>query len=567
MAGAYTDIIDIIMPDSAPAGATVDIEVHIRNTHSASIHINATGRVGTEEGLQFGGEGVAVFAGSEGVFHDSFIMPSQTVTLTIWSWFWSASGEWVQDDIGTAAITVGGVTGIAGRIIEMWVNKGADVRLPFPAAVDPNGQTFEIAVKWKNTSTSSHNARVEIVVRDPTGAVVKDIESPYYGMSPGTTRENAWNIVAVNRVGEWTTTIKLVTSGGLELDSFDGVCLNAAGAVRAAVITSKILRVDESAFAGYDMPIPVSAVPINSRVKLKIGVENTSSVTYELGFKYTITDPEGTPHTEATAWKNLNPGGVHTFVQPTINGWTITLTGTFYVLIEIIDREGNVYANYDDELFRTVGVGEGGEEEYITDVQLLFSDVSGTLTPPTTGITVNQRFQIMARGLNPGPGSSQMALRWGVLRPDGSSVSGIDYESFWTNQGNSQGFIVPDLGSITVDQEGQWSMTLELLRGADEDLIDTWQENIFTAGPAPPPGGGLFGAIGSIFDIIPLMVMMMMMSMMMNMMSDPRGLGTAVVEKATPFVQIFTTPTKTGKVLKGIEGVGGLFKQAPKQKD
>ncbi len=564
MAGAYTDIIDTIMPDSAPAGATVDIEVHIRNTHTYGIHINATGRVGNEEGLQFGTASQPVDAGSEGVFHDSFTMPSQTVTLTIWSWYWSADQEWVQDDIATATIVMSGVPSVTGQITDKWVNKGADVRLSFPAAVDPDGQTFEIAVKWKNTSTSSYDARIEIVVHDPTGAVVKDIESPYYGMSPGATRENAWNIVAVNRAGDWNTTIRLVTSGGLELNKFEGVCLIAAGASRAAIITSKSLFVDTGLFAGYETPIPAQEVPTGSAVRLYIAVENTSSVTYELGFRYTITDPAGAPHTEDVAWKNLNPGGTHTFAQPTVGGWTVALSGTFNVLIEIIDREGIVYAEYDGELFSTVGI-VGGEPQFINDVQLLFSDVSGTLTPPTTGITVNQRFQIMAKGLNPGPGSSQMALKWVVLKPDMSTVNGIDYESFWTNQGNSQGFIVPDLGSITVDQEGQWSMVLELLRGEDEVLIDTWEGNIFTAGPAPPGGGGIFDTIGGIFDIIPLMVMMMMMSMMMNMMSDPRGLRTAVVEKATPFVQIFTTPTKTGKVLKGIEGVGGLFKQAPKE--
>ena len=338
------------------------------------------------------------------------------------------------------------------------------------------------------------------------------------------------------------------------------VVIGAGPATRAAAITTKILRVDPTVFSGYDTPFPASDVPVGSRIKLKIGIENTGEDTFEIGFRYVITDPGNNTETE-TAWKNLAAGGIHTFIQPTFQGWPVELAGTWHVLLELIDSYGTVYDSFNGVLFTTVGT-VGGEPDLLTDVKLLVSDITGTVSIPAVGLTVNQRFQIMASGLNPGPGPANMGLTWQIVKPDGGILSGVRHESIWTNEGNIQQFIEPSIGSITIDQEGEWSMSLELLRGADDTVIDTWQGVILDAGAAPPGG---FGGIGDIFSIIPLMVMMMMMSMMMNMMSDPRGFGAAAVEKGRPFVQIFTTPTKTGKVLKGIEGVGGLFPSKPKQ--
>ena len=188
-------------------------------------------------------------------------------------------------------------------------------------------------------------------------------------------------------------------------------------AARAARITEKLLRVDPTVFSGYDTPFPTSDVEVGSRIKLKVTVENTGTGTFEVGFRYVITKPNGSTHTE-TAWNSMVPEEKHKFTQPTFQGWPVDLAGTWNILVDIIDREGNVYDSYNGVLFTTVGVVDG-EPDLLTDVKLLVSDITGTVSIPAVGLTVNQRFQIMASGLNPGPGPANMGLAWQIVKPDG----------------------------------------------------------------------------------------------------------------------------------------------------
>lgn len=111
MSGTYTQITEIVAPSSAAAGETVSVEVRVKNLHTAGIYIIVTARVVDGDiVLLFGNVYHAVDAGVIQSFYDSFIMPNNSVRLWAWSWYWTGT-EWYQDDEASKDISLGVVPG------------------------------------------------------------------------------------------------------------------------------------------------------------------------------------------------------------------------------------------------------------------------------------------------------------------------------------------------------------------------------------------------------------------------------------------------------------------------
>ncbi|GAI53122.1 unnamed protein product, partial [marine sediment metagenome] len=87
MTGNYTEIIEIIVPATAAAGETVNVEVKVLNLYSGPNDITVTGNVNGLT-LHFGGVYHTVPAGSIQSFYDAFIMPDRSVRVYAWSWYW-----------------------------------------------------------------------------------------------------------------------------------------------------------------------------------------------------------------------------------------------------------------------------------------------------------------------------------------------------------------------------------------------------------------------------------------------------------------------------------------------
>jgi len=95
--GAYSEIIDIIAPSSAPAGSTVWVSIWIKNIWTASVHVAAVGIWDTEKRFVDWLD-LWIPAGETYSFSGSFTMPNRDVTLHAYSYYEDVDGYWRFDD-------------------------------------------------------------------------------------------------------------------------------------------------------------------------------------------------------------------------------------------------------------------------------------------------------------------------------------------------------------------------------------------------------------------------------------------------------------------------------------
>lgn len=94
--GAYTNIVDIIAPASASAGELVNIEAKVKNLAAQVIYISTSGRFDTTIFYLYP-EYSTVDAGVTSSFSGSFTMPSKDIRVYVWSYYWTGT-EWYLDD-------------------------------------------------------------------------------------------------------------------------------------------------------------------------------------------------------------------------------------------------------------------------------------------------------------------------------------------------------------------------------------------------------------------------------------------------------------------------------------
>ena len=100
----YADIIKIDAPSSAVDGATVIVDVSVKNIGDSDQHLAVTA-VFDSTSFPFQFDYLLVSPGQTVIFRGWFTMPSRNVRVTTWSWYWDGN-EWVQDDQVTKDITV-----------------------------------------------------------------------------------------------------------------------------------------------------------------------------------------------------------------------------------------------------------------------------------------------------------------------------------------------------------------------------------------------------------------------------------------------------------------------------
>lgn len=96
MAGLYTQVA-VVAPSSARAGVKVNVQARITNLYSQSLSLNPSGQAGSTP-LWFGKAPKVAAPGETLSWYDSFVMPSEPVTLLVYSWYLKADGEWSPDD-------------------------------------------------------------------------------------------------------------------------------------------------------------------------------------------------------------------------------------------------------------------------------------------------------------------------------------------------------------------------------------------------------------------------------------------------------------------------------------
>jgi len=103
MAGTYTEIVEILAPDEAAAGDTVNVAVGIANRWSGAIHIYCVGVLDSESRF-INWQDAWVNPGETHYFNGSFIMPGSDVMINSYSYFEASDGYVYQDDSRSKAV-------------------------------------------------------------------------------------------------------------------------------------------------------------------------------------------------------------------------------------------------------------------------------------------------------------------------------------------------------------------------------------------------------------------------------------------------------------------------------
>ena len=105
--GTKTNIVEIVAPSSAVVGASVPVIVRIKNISGEGINIMVGGVMNNGANVTFPADQVYTPAGWVAEFIGGFVMPSVGVTITIHSYYKSASDyAWYYDESKTKSITL-----------------------------------------------------------------------------------------------------------------------------------------------------------------------------------------------------------------------------------------------------------------------------------------------------------------------------------------------------------------------------------------------------------------------------------------------------------------------------
>jgi len=102
--GAYTEIVGVYGPPEAAAGDLVTVEVRVRNLYSDYLAVLVGGFLdGTT--IWFSPDYEWIDPGATYSFTYSFTMPNHDVSISVWSYYWTGS-EWYADDDKSVVIAL-----------------------------------------------------------------------------------------------------------------------------------------------------------------------------------------------------------------------------------------------------------------------------------------------------------------------------------------------------------------------------------------------------------------------------------------------------------------------------
>ena len=108
----YIEIISVGVPvEPQQQGATVPVYVPVKNIWTGNIRVTVTGAVITASGvrtnLYFDNKEAWITPGNIVGWLDSFIMPSEDVTVYAWAFYWNAEQGWLEGDKGSSPVKLG----------------------------------------------------------------------------------------------------------------------------------------------------------------------------------------------------------------------------------------------------------------------------------------------------------------------------------------------------------------------------------------------------------------------------------------------------------------------------
>ena len=248
--GKYTDIIDIVAPDSAAEGERVDVTVKVKNIDPIYDHVVAC--VVIYDGTRFIDEVAIIDSGQTHSFSSRFTMPASDITIYAYSYY-PVGADWILDDQAQKDVALAEV--FEGTITKKELDY-EDRWQAFPLYNIPTGTRTRVRITGRNDMASNQRMGCWWEVKDPDGVVVDPYSRWGIGwIGPGDTQEFVGSSFDLNKAGTYTIAVQLFTNiaDQVGVDDFYGnLCTVLAAEEFAGTISRKELKYDTTT-----SPIPV----------------------------------------------------------------------------------------------------------------------------------------------------------------------------------------------------------------------------------------------------------------------------------------------------------------------
>ena len=175
--GAYTEITEIVAPDSAAEGERVDVTVKVKNIDTYWDHVIAC--VAVVDGLRFIDEVVIIPSGGTYSYSGAFLMGGGNVTIYAYTYYpepYAVPTEWILDDQAQKAVSLAAPPEVyAGTIIGIELEHNG-IQEGIPVYNIPQGQTARVHVWGRNDMATTQRLGIHWLVYDPDGILVQDYE-------------------------------------------------------------------------------------------------------------------------------------------------------------------------------------------------------------------------------------------------------------------------------------------------------------------------------------------------------------------------------------------------------
>ena len=205
--GTYTEITEIVAPDSAAVGERVDVTVKVRNFDPYWDHLIAC--VAIVDGLRFIDEVVIIPSGETHSYSGAFLMAGGKVTIYAYSYY-PVGPDWILDDQAQKDIALAEV--YAGTIIGIELEHDG-IQEGLPVYNIPQGQTARVHVWGRNDMATVQKLGIHWIVRDPDREVVEDYEDwSLLGYRQGADHKFSGGYHKLDKPGTYTINIALSMS-------------------------------------------------------------------------------------------------------------------------------------------------------------------------------------------------------------------------------------------------------------------------------------------------------------------------------------------------------------------
>lgn len=208
MARLYTEITDIVAPDSAAEGERVDVTVKVKNIDPDWDHVITC--LAIVDGLRFIDEVVIIPSGQTHSYSGAFLMAGGDVTIYAYSYYpkpYAVPTEWILDNQAQKDVAL---TEVFEGTISKKELEYDEARADIPASNIPQGQRGLVHIWGRNDMASNQKMGIWWQVKDPDGIVVEEYATfEAFWTGPGNAQEFIGGRFNFDKVGTYTIAIQL----------------------------------------------------------------------------------------------------------------------------------------------------------------------------------------------------------------------------------------------------------------------------------------------------------------------------------------------------------------------